>query len=74
MQKYRNLSGDSGVLQFSLMPDGIVVEFQDGQKYYYSNGSAGVSNVSEMKRLAVKGSGLNSFINKYVRKKYERKY
>ncbi|WP_199669333.1 hypothetical protein [Coprococcus sp. AF16-5] len=40
--------------------------------YRYSYKSAGVENVENMKVLAEQGYGLNSFINRYVKYKYER--
>lgn len=48
----------------------IEVEFGDGSIYGYSETSAGAANVQTMIRLANKGSGLNSFIMKQVRKRY----
>lgn len=35
--------------------------------------STGSDNIAKMKILAENGDGLNSFINKHVRKKYARK-
>ncbi len=71
MQIYKNSGGDSGVCNYEIGTDYIKVQFSDGATYLYTNDSAGIQNISEMKRLANFGSGLNSFINKHVRKKYE---
>lgn len=73
MQQYKNLGGDSGVLAYEIGSDYIKVEFKDGAVYFYSYASAGGQNIEEMKRLAIKGEGLNSFINTHVRKDYESK-
>lgn len=73
MDRYKNLSGDSGVQAYEIGHDSITVEFNDGAVYLYTNGSAGAQNIEEMKRLAIAGRGLNGFINKYVRKNYARK-
>src|SRR5688572_3400968 len=73
MERYRNLSGDSGVSAFEIGVDFIVVEFRKGGPYFYSYRSAGRTKVEQMKVLARKGQGLGTFINKYVKHKYERK-
>lgn len=48
----------------------IEVEFGDGSIYGYSETSAGATNVQKMIGLANAGQGLNSFVNKVVRKRY----
>lgn len=45
MDHYKNLSGDSGVLAYELSPDAIVVQFNNGWKYEYTNHSAGASAI-----------------------------
>lgn len=73
MIRYRNLSGDSGVSAYEFGPDSITVQFSDGDAYLYDAWSAGASNIAQMKALAERGCGLNSFINVNVRKKYRRR-
>ena len=73
METYKNLGGDSGVSSFEIGSDYIEVEFHDGAIYLYTYESAGEYNIEEMKKIANSGEGLNSFINKYVRKKYASK-
>lgn len=73
MQRYRNLGGDSGVVVYEIDEDSIAVEFSDGSVYVYTYQNAGSNNIEQMKELAVAGRGLNSFINKHVRKKYDKK-
>ena len=72
MQSYGNLSGDSGVLAYEIGRDYIRVQFRNGT-YLYDYGSTGQQNIEEMKILATRGRGLNTFIDKYVRKKYASK-
>lgn len=72
MTRYRNLAGDSGVLAYELGDIFIRVQF-NGATYTYTNRSAGSSNIQTMKNLAQRGHGLNTFINKYVKDKYESK-
>jgi len=49
------------------------VQFSDGSLYLYNNEITGSQNIDHMKGLASRGYGLNSFINKAVRKAYARK-
>ncbi len=71
MQTYKNLDGNSSVRAFLIGDKYIDVEFNSGRIYRYSYGSAGIANVEQMKRMAVEGRGLNSFIMRNVRDKYE---
>jgi hypothetical protein len=73
MERYKNLGGDSGVSAFEIGDGSITVLFNDGSEYLYTNQSAGSSNIAEMQQLAKAGQGLNSFINRVVRKGYARK-
>lgn len=73
MTHYKNSTGRSGVSAFIITTDSILVRFKDGGLYEYTYLSAGSSNVEHMKALAVQGSGLNSFINRFVKSKYNRK-
>jgi hypothetical protein len=72
MTPYADTDHDSGVESFLCTEESIVVKFKSGTTpyYEYTYGSAGSSNVEQMKNLAVSGDGLNSFINKEVRKLY----
>ena len=70
MQFYKNLGGDSGVRSFEIGNDYITVQFNTGSAYLYNYNSAGASNIEIMKRLAIGGRGLNSFINTHVKDKY----
>jgi hypothetical protein len=63
MTRYKNISGDSGVLSYTLAPDLIRIKFVDGRIYIYSYATAGEENVETMKRLAKAGQGLTTFIN-----------
>lgn len=77
MQRYKNLSGKSGVLFFDYGDDFITVQFQSSSSYSrttytYTNQSAGAGHVAEMKRLADRGEGLSAYITKNVKYKYVR--
>lgn len=73
MQIYKNLGGNSNVSAFELGDNYIDVQFNGGAIYRYSYMSAGVFKVDEMKRLALQGYGLNSYIMRNVRMDYESK-
>jgi hypothetical protein len=73
METYANLSGRSGIRRFEIRSNGIVVEFKGRARYFYSTSRPGTSAVNEMKRLAIEGVGLNTYISKYVGDRYSRK-
>ena len=73
MERYRNRGGDSGIVAYEIGLDFITVKFSDRSVYLYTYQSAGRANIERMKRLAIAGEGLNSFINRRVRKRYARK-
>lgn len=73
MQHYRNIGGNSNVNSYAIGDTYLDVLFYGTPRVYrYSYKSAGVENVENMKVLAEQGYGLNSFINRYVKYKYER--
>lgn len=72
MERYANRSGDSGVSAFEIGTNYISVMFTTGRVYNYTYASAGSNHIEQMKILARLGSGLNSYINKYVKYKYSR--
>jgi hypothetical protein len=72
VERYRDIDGDSGVTHFEIGPNWIKVWFNTNW-YLYTYASAGLQNIEQMKKLAKAGDGLNAFINKYVKKRYESK-
>jgi hypothetical protein len=72
MKRYNNSGGNSGVSSYEIGSDFIAVKFSATPRVYrYSYASAGRTHVENMKKLAVGGSGLNSYINRYVKDLYE---
>ena len=72
MERYRNSGGDSGISSYEIDDDFIIVKFSGTfRTYRYSYPKAGQHHVENMKRLARSGSGLNSYINRYVKKLYD---
>lgn len=72
MKRYGNRSGKSGVVAYELRPGAIVIAFVGGEKYEYTQASAGLDGVATMQRLAVAGEGLSTFVSQqqppYARK------
>ena len=73
MERYLNLSGDSGVTNYEVGTDFIHVRFRGGTTYRYSHLRTGQYHVNRMKALAVAGRGLGTYISQHVRDQYERK-
>lgn len=74
MQRYNNDSGESGVVAYELDTGSITVEFAGGERYLYTERSAGAANIARMQRLALAGRGLSTFISQVVRDGYARKF
>lgn len=74
MDCYKDLGGDSGIVAYETAQSEITVKFSDGYHYLYSTESTSLSNIQEMKRLADQGVGLNSFIQRVVKKEFVRKW
>jgi hypothetical protein len=73
MQRYKDLSGSSGVRAFEVLPHAIRIEFKDGGRYLYDHSVPGRAHVEAMKRLALAGQGLATYINRYVREDFAKK-
>ena len=73
MQRYANLSGNSGVVRYRLGEDWIDVQFVNGDRYRYDSGSVGKQRLAKMKQLAVRGQGLATYISRYVHDRYRSK-
>lgn len=72
MERYKNSGGDSGVSSYEIGSNYITVKFSGNiRAYRYSYRKAGQYHVEAMKRLAQSGSGLNSYINRYVKNLYD---
>ncbi len=71
MEPYADINGDSGIAEFKAGDNFIRVKFKDGGVYLYTYSRPGRDHVERMKSLAAAGHGLNSYINRYVRKSYE---
>ena len=73
MTRYLNLSGKSGVRAYEIRDQSIVIEFRYKGKYIYNYERPGREHVEEMKRLAVAGKGLSTYISRDVKKRFAKK-
>ena len=73
MERYKNISGDSGVVAYEMGDDSIKIKFIDGAVYLYTNVATGQQHISQMKKLAAKGLGLSAYISRHVRNRYAAK-
>ena len=73
MPRYRNLTGDSGVVDYETTSDSITLTFVDGERYVHGPQRPGHAEVDRMKTLATLGRGLSTFVSQHVRDRYERK-
>lgn len=70
MQAYKDNSGDSGVAGFKIAAGSITIAFKNGGVYLYNSRKPGTKAVETMKKLALSGDGLATYINKYVRQNF----
>jgi hypothetical protein len=63
MRLYRDIDRDSGVSAYEYGDDWIIVQFIRGGTYEYRAAKIGSTHISNMKRLADSGEGLNAYIN-----------
>jgi hypothetical protein len=73
MQRYGNQSRESGVVAYDIDAGRIVVQFRNGDRYLYTEDSAGAANIARMHELARAGRGLSTFISQHAHDRYERK-
>jgi hypothetical protein len=73
MEHYQTKLGDSGVIAYEIGRGSIVVKFVNGEKYLYTDRSAGAKNIAHMQALAQAGRGLSTFISQHVHDRYARK-
>lgn len=71
-EKYKDLSGNSGVIAYEAGEDYIGVEFADGV-YWYTYKHPGKKHVEEMKKRARQGQKLSTYISQHIRENYESK-
>jgi len=73
MECYQGKAGESGVVAYEIGRGSIIVKFVGGEKYLYTDKSAGAKNIARMQQLAQAGRGLATFISQHVHDRYARK-
>lgn len=73
MEKYRDISGNSGISAYEFGDEFITVRFTKGGMYLYNYSITGSNHVKKMIKLAKMGNGLNRYINLNTRYAYARK-
>jgi hypothetical protein len=73
MERYYSKAGESGVIAYEIGRGSIVIKFVGGEKYLYTDKSAGAKNIARMQELAQSGRGLATFISQHVHDRYARK-
>lgn len=65
MQRYKNISGSSGVISYETGADYIKVKFKNNTVYLYAAPRIASSHIEKMKTLAKSGKGLGTYINQH---------
>lgn len=73
MERYKNLSGDSGVVAYTIGDDYIKLKFRGNGTYTYDHRVPGREHVEAMKRLAKAGRGLSTYVSLHVKARYASK-
>ncbi len=66
MHRYQNFLHNSGVTHYDIQPTSIRVRFVNGEIYVYDYHVPGRRDVEAMKKLAVRGKGLSTYISQHV--------
>ena len=70
MQPYQNTTGKSNIDSYEIGEGYLKIGFSNGDVYTYTTDSAGQETLDQMIALAISGTGLNGFINKYAKDTY----
>jgi len=76
LTRYKDLNGTSNVRSYELRHDGIIVKFKKGEFKHalFNNTETGVHLVENLKFLAERGAGLDTYINNVVKERYYRRW
>ena len=70
---YQPDNPSTGVLTYELLPNGIILEFRNHQRYLYTAERPGPHHLAELTRLALAGKGLSTYVSQHVHSLYARK-
>jgi hypothetical protein len=71
MEPYRHIGPESGVTDYEIGADYVLVRFRGGRTYRYSHARAGEHHIGRMKELAKAGRGLATYISQQVHDLYD---
>jgi hypothetical protein len=72
MKKYQNKSGISGIVEYEIGDDHIKLRFATSRRIFtYSYSKAGKEHVEMMKKLALSGIHLNTYVNQHVKELFD---
>ena len=74
MHRYSEDGHDTGVSAYTFDDHSITVLFNEGWYYLYDEEKPGSRHIRKMKELAKQGSGLSTYISRYVRENYHKKW
>ena len=74
MHRYGDGDHDSGVIAYLFVKNGIILKFKSKEEsYLYNYKKPGAEHLANMKKLAIDGSGLSTYVNQHVKENYFKK-
>ena len=74
MHEYGDRDHDTGVTGYLFVKNGIILKFKSKEEFYlYNYRKPGSEHLANMKKLAMAGSGLSTYVNQHVRENYYKK-
>lgn len=71
---YKAQNPNAGIVNYEITHAAIILEFSDHKyRYLYNEQAPGPAHVEAMKRLALVGKGLTTYVNQHVREHYASK-
>ncbi len=70
---YQPGNPNTGVLTYELLPNGLILEFRNHQRYLYTAERPGPTHLAELTRRALAGSGLSTYVSQHIGDLYARK-
>jgi hypothetical protein len=70
MKAYKNLNGNSGITYYEIGEDFIDIRFENKTDIYRYQNPISNHHLNEMKKLAVQGKGLGTYINQHPEVRY----
>lgn len=66
MEVYQNKNGNSGITHYEIGVEYIAIRFENQSEIYiYTNVQTGKRHIDKMKKLAISGKGLSTYISQH---------